>query len=48
MTVKNHFFDSKVAPVSESIKVKEADKSMDNKTTSTWVSNPYVSTLAVK
>ena len=48
MTVKNQFFDSNVAPVSEAVKAEEADKTMDNKTTAKWVSNPYVAALAVK
>ena len=47
-TVKNHFFKPNVAPVSESGKAKEDVNKVDDKTTATWVSNPYVETLAAK
>jgi hypothetical protein len=45
-TVKNQFFNSKVAPVSEAATTKEPVSKTDDKTTATWVSNPYVETLA--
>jgi hypothetical protein len=48
VTVKNKFFDSKVAPVSESSNVKETIGKTDDKTTATWVANPFVETLAAK
>ena len=48
MTVKNKFFNSNVAPISESSTMEEATTKTDNKTTATWVSNPYVENLAAK
>jgi len=45
-TVKNQFFDGNIAPVSKTGDAKEAMSDVDDKTTSTWVSNPYVETLA--
>lgn len=45
-TVKNQFFDGKVAPVSKAANKKEVMSEVDDKTTSTWISNPFVETLA--
>ena len=47
-TVKNKYFDSNIAPVSEEMEVEKAMKDVDNKTTATWVSNPFVESLAAK
>ena len=48
VTVKNKFFDSKVAPVADSSNMEKSMNKTDNKTTAAWVSNPYVETLAAK
>jgi len=45
-TVKNEFFNSKIAPVSEKQEVKKPMDDAGNKTTTTWSANPFVETLA--
>lgn len=47
-TVKNKYFNSNIAPVSDEVEVEKEMSDVDNKTTSTWVANPFVETLAAQ
>ncbi len=47
-TVKNKYFNSNVAPVSKSVEAKESTDASEDKTTSTWVSNPFIESLAAQ
>lgn len=48
VTVKNKYFNSNMAPVSKSVEAKESSNVLDDKTTSTWVSNPFIESLAAQ
>jgi len=45
-TVKNEFFNSNIAPVSEKQEVEKPKNDVGNKTTTAWSANPFVETLA--
>jgi hypothetical protein len=47
-TVKNKYFHSNVAPVSKAAETKQTIESTEDKSTSAWVSNPYIESLAAQ
>ena len=46
VTVKNKYFNSEIAPVSKATETETTSSELDDKTTATWVANPFVSSLA--